>query len=87
MSPTTRKAEPAVKIGTISAAVAAVLYLLVVFGVPLTDEQQTAILAVVTVVGPLVAGVVIRRYVTPVRSGRRADLNLDGDDNPDTYDA
>jgi ABC-type Fe3+-siderophore transport system permease subunit len=58
--------EPAVTIGSIVALVGAVLTLLVVFGVEITDAQQKAIIAVVTVGGPILAGLLIRRKVTPV---------------------
>ena len=62
----TMKREPAITVGTVSAAVAAVLTLLVAFGLDITEEQQTAILGVVATIGPLVAGLLIRRRVTPV---------------------
>jgi len=64
------KHEPAISIGAISAAVAAVLTLLVAFGIDVTEEQQTAILGVVAAVGPIVAGLLIRRKVTPVDRSR-----------------
>ena len=59
------KNEPAVSVGSITAAVAAVLVLLVSFGVPLSDDQQKAILGVVAVVAPLLGAVLIRGKVTP----------------------
>jgi len=59
------KREPAITVGTISAAVAAVLALLVAFGIPVTDDQQTAILGVVAALGPIVTGLIVRRKVTP----------------------
>src|SRR5699024_10918723 len=62
----TMKREPAITVGTVSAAVAAVLTLLVAFGLDITEEQQTAILGVVATIGPLVAGLLIHRRVTPV---------------------
>ena len=58
--------EPAITIGSIVALVGAVVALLVSFGVDITDEQQKAILAVVTIGGPIAAGLLIRRKVTPV---------------------
>ena len=58
--------EPLITVATITAAVSAVLALLVAFGIDLTGEQQTAILGVVAVAAPLVVGVVARRKVTPV---------------------
>tara|TARA_R100001244_G_scaffold6385_8_gene7500 strand:+ start:604 stop:813 length:210 start_codon:yes stop_codon:yes gene_type:complete len=62
--PATTKTEPALVAG-ITAAVAAVLALLVAFGLDMTAEQQTAILGVVAVVAPLVAAIVTRSKVTP----------------------
>ena len=55
--------EPLITAATITAAVTAVITLLVAFGVPLTPEQQTAILGVVAVAGPLVVGIVARSKV------------------------
>ncbi len=60
------KREPAITVGTISAAGAAILTLLVAFGLDITEEQQTAILGVVAAVGPIVTGLLIRRKVSPV---------------------
>ena len=62
--PATTKTEPALVAG-ITAAVAAVLALLVAFGLDMTAEQQTAILGIVAVVAPLVAAIVTRSKVTP----------------------
>lgn len=59
------KNEPALTVGTITAAVAAVLSLLVAFGLHLSDDQQKAILAVVTIVAPLLGAVFIRGKVSP----------------------
>ena len=61
------KREPAITVGTISAAVAAVLTLLVAFGLDITEEQQTAILGVVAALGPIITGLLIRRRVTPAQ--------------------
>jgi hypothetical protein len=58
--------EPAAVIGTATAVVAALIALLVSFGVDISDDQQNAILALVGVAAPIVAGVLIRRKVTPV---------------------
>lgn len=68
------KNEPAITIGTISAAVSAVIALLISFGVPLTEDQQIAILGVVAAVGPIVAAVITRRFVSPAtKNTHRAD--------------
>jgi hypothetical protein len=65
-TPTLTEREPAVVIGTITAAVAAILALLVAFGIELDQTQQVAILGVIAGVGPLVAAILTRRKVTPV---------------------
>lgn len=58
------KTEPVITVGGLGAAAAAILALLVAFGIPLSDDQQTAILGVVAVLAPLVVAYVARRYVT-----------------------
>lgn len=70
------KSEPAITIGSISAGVGAIIALVVAFGVPLTEDQQIAILGVVAAVGPIVATVITRRYVSPAKSENthRADV-------------
>lgn len=62
---TVTEREPSVVIGLVTTAVAAVLALLVAFGIDVTAEQQVAILGVIAGVGPLLAGILIRRKVTP----------------------
>lgn len=57
--------EPAAIVGTVTAIVSAVLVFLDQFGVSLTDGQQDAIRGLVAVLAPLVAGLVIRSFVTP----------------------
>lgn len=57
--------EPVATIAGIQAAVAAVLVLLVSFGVPLTQDQQVAILGVAATVLPLVFAVWTRSKVSP----------------------
>ncbi len=56
-------AEPLLKVGGILTGVAAVIALLVSFGLHLSDAQQAAILGVVTVVAPFVVAIVGRRVV------------------------
>lgn len=56
-------AEPLVTVGSITAGVTALLGLVVAFGLPISAEQQAAILGVVAVVAPLVVAVVGRRLV------------------------
>ena len=57
----TMDTDPAGLVGTVAAAVGAVLALLVAFGIDLTETQIVAILAVVSTVGPIVVAIVIRR--------------------------
>ena len=59
------KNEPLITVATITSGVTAMLGLLVAFGVPVTQEQQDAILAVVAVVAPVVVALVGRGLVTP----------------------
>lgn len=59
------KTEPVLTASGISAAVAAVIALLVAFGVDLTETQTTAILGVVAVLAPL-AVAIARQYVVPL---------------------
>ena len=57
------KSEPAVVIGTVTTAVAAILADLVAFGIDLNPGQQVAILGVIAGVGPLVVAFVTRSQV------------------------
>lgn len=57
--------EPAITLGMISGLVAAVLALLVAFGVGLSDAQTGAILAVIAAAGPVLSGLLTRPRVTP----------------------
>ena len=59
------KNEPAITVASITAGVTALLALLAAFGLPLTEEQRTAILGVVAVLAPLAVGLIARRSVTP----------------------
>lgn len=67
MSNATRN-EPALVSG-ITAAAAALVTLVVAFGLPLDDVQQNAILGVVAVAAPVIAALVTRSKVTPVDKG------------------
>lgn len=58
----TMQTDPSGVVGTIGAAVGAVLALLVAFGVDLTAEQTETILGVVATVGPIVIAILIRRH-------------------------
>lgn len=60
--------EPVVTSAVVVALVAALIGLLVAFGVNVTDEQKVAILGVVTIAAPLVLAWVVRRKVTPTQN-------------------
>lgn len=60
------KREPLVTIASITGIVAAVLGLLVAFGVPLTDDQEKALLGLAAVVAPFIVAYFGRKRVTPV---------------------
>lgn len=59
------KNEPLVTLASITAGATALLGLLVAFGVPLTEGQQVAVLAVVAVAAPFVVALAGRGQVTP----------------------
>jgi formate hydrogenlyase subunit 4 len=67
--------EPTLIVQMITGAVVAVSGLLVAFGINMTDDQQTAVIAAI---GPVVAvvyfvaGLVIRSKVTPVEKAEEA---------------
>lgn len=58
--------EPVITTASIAAVIVAIVALLKSFGVPISDEQATALVGAVGVVAPLVAAFVARRKVTPV---------------------
>lgn len=57
------KTEPAAMVASITAAVTAVLALLVAYGFDISQEQQVAILGVAAVLAPVIAGIVTRSKV------------------------
>ncbi len=57
------RTEPAVIVAATTAVAVAVVGLLVAFGVPMTEDQQAAVLGVVGALAPIVAGVVTRHFV------------------------
>ena len=59
------KNEPLVTLASITAGATALLALLVAFGIPITQEQQVAILGVVAVAAPFVVAIAGRGRVTP----------------------
>lgn len=62
--------EPVLTVASITSLVAAVIALLVAFGLPLTNDQQNAILGVVALASPLVVAAFSRPKVTPIASPR-----------------
>jgi len=62
--------EPLLTVGTITAAVTAILGVLTAWGVHLTDDQRSAILATLAVVAPIVVAVWGRRLVWAPRTVR-----------------
>ncbi|MEV6801323.1 hypothetical protein AB0M91_23695 [Micromonospora rifamycinica] len=76
-NPESAPTEPLLTVGSLTALVTAVLALVVAFGLPVSDDQQTAILGVVAVVAPLVVMAVGRSRVwspatvARLMSGRR----------------
>lgn len=54
--------EPTLTVSGISAAVAAIIALLVAFGLNLSVEQTAAIMGVVSVLAPIAVGVIARKF-------------------------
>jgi hypothetical protein len=69
--PTSEASEPLVTVGGITAAATAVIGLLVAFGLPVTDDQQAAILGVVAVLAPLAVALIGRSRVFAPATVRR----------------
>jgi len=65
--------EPLVSVAGITAAVAAVLAVLVAFGLDLSEAQTAAILGAVAVLAPLVVALAVRGKVTPTADPRNDD--------------
>ena len=63
VNPDSDSTEPLVTVGTITAAVTAVIGLLVAFGLDLSADQRTAVLGVVAVIAPFVVTFWGRRQV------------------------
>jgi nitrate/nitrite transporter NarK len=62
-TPTSEASEPLFTVGSITAGVTAVIAVLVAFGLPISDGQQSAILGVVAVAAPLAVAALARRRV------------------------
>ncbi|MEU4640816.1 hypothetical protein [Micromonospora sp. NPDC023814] len=73
-TPTSEASEPLFTVGTITAAATAVITVLIAFGLPISDDQQTAILGVVAVAAPLVVAALARgRVYSPATVSRLLD--------------
>ncbi|NBE82779.1 hypothetical protein [Micromonospora rubida] len=69
--PASTATEPLFTVGAITAAGTAVISLLVAFGLPLSANQQTAILGMVAVLAPLVVAAIARgRVYSPATVAR-----------------
>ncbi|MFI2663750.1 hypothetical protein [Micromonospora carbonacea] len=63
--------EPLFTVGTITAAATAVIAVLIAFGLPLSAEQQTALLGLVAVLAPLAVAMIGRgRVYSPATVAR-----------------
>lgn len=72
--PDPTSSEPALAVGAVTAFVTAVIGLLVAFGLPVTDDQQAAILGITAVLAPVIAGWFIRsRVFSPAAVARLLD--------------
>lgn len=73
--------EPALSVGTITAAVTAVIGLLVAFGIDLTQDQQVAILGMAAVIAPAIVAIITRAKVYSPASTQKIsnDSALTGD--------
>lgn len=65
--------EPLWTVAGITGAVAAVLALIVAFGIDVSEDQTTAILGMAAIVAPLIVAQVTRPRVTPLASPRTDD--------------
>jgi len=66
--------EPAQIIGYVTAAVAAVISLLIAYGIDISDDQRQAWMAVTSILAPAIAGVIIRFNVwSPAHTQEVAD--------------
>lgn len=63
--------EPAITTAVIVSITSSLITLLVVFGLPLNDEQIQAIQGFIIVVSPLVVGLVTRYFVYPTETVKR----------------
>lgn len=65
--------EPLLTTAGIAAIVSAIVALLVAFGLDLSEGQTAAILGVVSVLAPLIVGLLARRKVTPTSDPKTDD--------------
>lgn len=66
------KTEPVISVGSITAAVTAVIALLVAYGFDISGDQQTAILGIVAVLAPMIAMAFTRGKVYSPASAQKA---------------
>jgi hypothetical protein len=74
--------EPLLNVGAITAMATAVLGLVIALGMPVDDDTQTAILAVVAVVAPIVVALVGRGRVFSPRTVNRMVVKARGGPDP-----
>ena len=75
------KTEPATLIGMITGIVSAVIALAVAYGVDIGEDQTAAIMGLVAVLAPIIAGIVTRSKVYPEASVQRIanEVSVTGD--------
>lgn len=69
----TNSEQPVLTAASLVALGAAILALLVAFGIPVTPGQVEAILGLITVVAPFAVALLTRKHVTPVVNPKAAD--------------
>jgi len=70
------RTEPTVVIGTLGTLGAGLIALAVSFGLPITEDQRTAVYAVAGALGTLISLLVIRSQVTPNSKTTPAAQNI-----------
>lgn len=65
--------EPVLTAGAVVALVTALLAVLAAFGLPLTDDQTTAVVSLISVVAPIVVALLARPKVTPLADPKTND--------------
>lgn len=75
--------EPAQIVAYLTSAVTAILALLVAYGFDIDQDQQSAILGVVAVIAPVVAGLLIRGQVYSPNTVKEIVKDVSGDPRAD----